>query len=51
MSGDVVLSFIGYYIPALVAGVLFRWLKPAWGWTPLWIAVGLTAVLFFVRGF
>ncbi|WPB84050.1 hypothetical protein [Sediminicoccus rosea] len=49
MSGNALISFIGFYVPALVAGVLFRWLKPAWGWTPLWLAVILTAAVFFVQ--
>jgi hypothetical protein len=49
VSNNALISFIGFYVPALVAGVLFRWLKPAWGWTPLWAAVILTAAVFFVQ--
>jgi hypothetical protein len=49
VSDNALISFIGFYVPALVAGVLFRWLKPAWGWTPLWLAVILTAAVFFVQ--
>jgi hypothetical protein len=49
VSDNALVSFIGFYVPALVAGVLFRWLKPAWGWTPLWAAVILTAAVFFVQ--
>ena len=49
MSGDVLLRFAGFYAPAVVAGLLFRWLKPGWGWTPLWAAVIVTAAFFFVQ--
>lgn len=49
MNGDVLLSFARLYIPALVIGVVLRLVRPAWGWTPLWIAVILTVVFSFLR--
>lgn len=49
MSGRAHPSFIGFYLPELVAGVLFLWLKPVLGWRSLWLAVILTAAVFFVQ--
>lgn len=49
MNGDVLLSFASFYLPAIVVGVVCRFLKPAWGWTPFWLGVSLTAVIFFLR--
>ncbi|UPY38387.1 hypothetical protein [Sediminicoccus sp. KRV36] len=49
MNGDVILSFASLYVPALLVGLLLRLVRPAWGWTPLWIAVIVTVALSFLR--
>jgi hypothetical protein len=49
VTGEALGSFVGHYIPALVVGVVCRFVKPAWGWTPLWIGVILTVALSFLR--
>lgn len=49
MTGDGLLNFARLYIPALLVGAVLRFVRPAWGWTPLWIAVILTVILSFLR--
>ena len=49
MNGDALLSFASLYIPAFLIGVILRLVRPAWGWTPLWIAVILTVAFSFLR--
>jgi len=49
LNAEAVPAFVGLYIPALVVGAVCRLVKPAWGWTPLWIGVIFTVVIDLAR--